>query len=79
MNETISIKLIDKEELHTKFEEIINTKAQNNCSTCKQSLTPVPHKEHLLKCNNCSKYSLFKKNDFDINVIIHICKSICIL
>jgi DNA-directed RNA polymerase subunit RPC12/RpoP len=74
----MSIKLIDVEEINTSFEEIIQLKQENICSSCKQNLTPVPDKQHLLKCNNCSKYSLMKNNDFDINVIIHMCKFICI-
>lgn len=66
----MAYKLLDCEEITTQFQEITNIKLEPVCNICKQNLIPVAGKEHLLKCNNCSKYSLTKKQEFNTNVTI---------
>jgi len=56
----------------TCFEEIIHSEKEMICSSCKQILTPVSGKEHLLKCDNCSKFTLFKSNNIHTNVVIQV-------
>ena len=56
----------------TCFEEIIYSEKEMICSSCKQILTPVSGKEHLLKCDNCSKFTLFKSNNIHTNVVIQV-------
>ncbi|CAF3441159.1 unnamed protein product, partial [Rotaria sp. Silwood2] len=33
---------------------------------------PIPGKEHLLKCTNCSKFMLSKTNNIQTNIVIQI-------
>lgn len=68
----MSMNLLDIEQVETNLEEIIDHKIELNCSTCKQNLLPIPGKEHLAKCNNCSKYSLVKQNNFNNTITIQI-------
>ncbi len=76
MEESMAFKAIDIEQLSTSFEEIINIEKEIICSSCKQSLRPIIGKEHLLKCNNCSKFMLAKTTNVDSRIVILIGKII---
>ena len=68
----MSFKQTDIEQLQTSFDEIINTEKEITCSSCKKNLTPLIGKEHLLKCQTCSKFVLSKTNNIDSSVVIQI-------
>jgi PHP family Zn ribbon phosphoesterase len=79
MQESMSFNQIDVEQINTCFEEITHSKKEPTCTSCKQTLTPIVDKSHLLKCQKCSKFSLAKPNDFQTSVVILIGKSKCFI
>ncbi|CAF3906717.1 unnamed protein product [Rotaria sordida] len=72
MEESMSLKQIDIEEINCCFEEIIHSQKELTCSSCKQNLIPITGKEHLLKCQNCSRFVLSKSNNIQTSVVIQI-------
>jgi DNA-directed RNA polymerase subunit RPC12/RpoP len=68
----MSTNFIDVEEITTNFDEIMENKLEPICVTCKNKLVSIIGKEHLVKCNNCSKYLLTKPDEFNTNVVIQI-------
>jgi len=60
MNESMSFKQTDIEQVTCCFDEISHSQKEPICSTCKQNMMPVIGKEYLLKCFNCSKFMLLK-------------------
>ncbi|CAF2203336.1 unnamed protein product, partial [Rotaria magnacalcarata] len=72
MNESMSLKQIDIEQITCCFDEICHSQKEPICSTCKQNMMPVIGKEHLLKCLNCSKFILLKPNPTQSSIVIQI-------
>jgi hypothetical protein len=64
--------LLDYENIVVNFDDIMASKINPVCSFCKQNLMPVVNKNHLLKCDNCNRYTLSKPDDYDTSINITI-------
>ncbi|CAF3300622.1 unnamed protein product [Rotaria sp. Silwood2] len=72
MEESMSFKEIDIQVTTCCIEEIVHSQKDLICTTCKQNLIPVTGKEHLLKCQHCSKFMLSKSKNTQTSVVIQI-------
>ncbi|CAF1383715.1 unnamed protein product [Adineta steineri] len=72
MEESMTFNQMDVQQINTCFEEITNTQKQMICLSCKQNLIPIKGKEHLLKCDNCSKFAWSKLNEMNATFVLQI-------
>ncbi|CAF2100863.1 unnamed protein product [Rotaria magnacalcarata] len=72
MDESMSFKQIDIEEITCCIEEIVHSQKDIMCTSCKQNSTPIIGKEHLLKCQYCSKFMLAKSKNTQTSLVIQI-------